>query len=98
VPRRLPHPPDDCGNGRRRCEALNLFRPTDESFAEADLEIAQALAKGVLAEYLGISVDEAFQHLRRRARNGNRKLTDLARDVANRRVDPITFRSQTPPS
>ncbi|MDQ1634279.1 MAG: hypothetical protein QOJ32_1088 [Frankiaceae bacterium] len=48
-------------------------------------------AKGVLAEYLDISVDEAFQQLRRRARNTNRKLTELARDVATRNVNARDF-------
>ena len=107
--------------------ALNLFRATDEPFAEADLEIAQAMAKvaatgllqrrtisegnlvseqlrtalqsriaieqakGVLAERLNVSVDDAFQRLRSHARNTNRKLTDLARDVANKRVDASAF-------
>jgi transcriptional regulator with GAF, ATPase, and Fis domain len=115
--------------------ALNLFRATDDPFAEADLEIAQAMAKvaatgllqrrtisegnlvsgqlqtalqsriaieqakGVLAERLNLSVDEAFQRLRRQARNTNRKLTDLARDVVNKRVDAHTFIAPaSPPS
>jgi transcriptional regulator with GAF, ATPase, and Fis domain len=107
--------------------ALNLFRASDDRFAEADLEIAQAMAKvaatsllqrrtihegnlvseqlqaalqsriaieqakGVLAEYLDISVDEAFEHLRRHARRNNRKLTDLARDVANKVIGAGAF-------
>jgi GAF domain-containing protein len=112
--------------------ALNIFRATDHPFADADLEIAQAMAKvaatgllqrrsvvdgnlvseqlrvalqsriaieqakGVLAENLDISVDEAFQRLRNHARNTNRKLTELARDVAIRRVDPRTLTAPTP--
>jgi transcriptional regulator with GAF, ATPase, and Fis domain len=112
--------------------ALNLFRATDEPFAEADLEIAQAMAKvaatgllqrrtisegnlvseqlqtalqsriaieqakGVLAEYLNVSVDEAFQRLRSQARNTNRKLTDLARDVASKRITAGAFTPSTP--
>ena len=48
-------------------------------------------AKGVLAEYLGITVDEAFVQLRSHARNANRKLTDLAREVANKTMDARTF-------
>jgi GAF domain-containing protein len=107
--------------------ALNLFRATDEPFADADLEIAQAMAKvaatgllqrrtvskgnlvseqlrsalqsrivieqakGVLAERLDLSVDDAFQRLRSHARNTNRKLTELARDVANKHVDVSAF-------
>jgi GAF domain-containing protein len=112
--------------------ALNLFRASDDTFAEADLEIAQAMAKvaatgllqqrtltdrqllseqlaaalqsrvvieqakGVLAEYLGISVDDAFLRLRGHARNRNRKLTDLARDVATKVVPPSSF-TMSPP-
>jgi transcriptional regulator with GAF, ATPase, and Fis domain len=44
-------------------------------------------AKGFLAERLGITVDEAFIILRHRARDTNRKLTDLAADVTAGRVD-----------
>ena len=39
-------------------------------------------AKGMLAERLQISVDEAFDLLRRHARSHNLRLSDLARDVA----------------
>ena len=41
-------------------------------------------AKGVLAERRGISVDEAFKLLRAHARGHNLRLSDLARDVAER--------------
>jgi GAF domain-containing protein len=43
-------------------------------------------AKGMVAQYLAISVDDAFVLLRGYARNNNLKLTELARDVANRKV------------
>jgi GAF domain-containing protein len=43
-------------------------------------------AKGMLAEYLRMSVDDAFQLLRNYARNRNRKLSDVARDVVDRKV------------
>jgi GAF domain-containing protein len=43
-------------------------------------------AKGMLAEYLRMSVDDAFQLLRSYARNRNRKLSDVARDVVDRKV------------
>ncbi len=46
-------------------------------------------AKGVLAERLGVDLEEAFQALRREARNTNRKLQDLARDVVG--GDPATI-------
>jgi transcriptional regulator with GAF, ATPase, and Fis domain len=41
-------------------------------------------AKGVLAEHHRITVDQAFALLREHARNRNRQLSDVARDVANR--------------
>jgi GAF domain-containing protein len=44
-------------------------------------------AKGVLAERLKISTDEAFEMLRGAARSRNRLLSDLARDVASGSTD-----------
>lgn len=44
-------------------------------------------AKGFLAERLGVTVEDAFTALRRYARDRNRKLTDVAADVVNSRVD-----------
>jgi GAF domain-containing protein len=43
-------------------------------------------AKGMLAEYLRMSVDEAFQLLRSYARDRNRKLSDVARAVVGREI------------
>ena len=43
-------------------------------------------AKGMLAEYLKVTVDDAFQLLRNYARNWNRKLSDVARDVVDRKI------------
>jgi GAF domain-containing protein len=43
-------------------------------------------AKGMVAQYLTISVDDAFLVLRGYARDHNLKLTQLAQDVANRKV------------
>ena len=39
------------------------------------------LAKGILAERHGIGLNEAFERLRREARNGRRKLHDVAGEV-----------------
>jgi GAF domain-containing protein len=50
-------------------------------------------AKGMISEYLNISVDDAFDVLRRQARNHNLKLTQLARDVASKAVGGDFFRS-----
>jgi len=43
-------------------------------------------AKGMLAEYLATSVDDAFQLLRTYARAHNRKLTDVAAGVVSRQI------------
>ena len=59
-----------------------LIRRQDELVgqlqAALDKRIVIEQAKGVIAERLGISVDEAFTALRSHARNGNRKLTEVA--------------------
>ena len=38
-------------------------------------------AKGMLVEREGLEMDQAFSRLRSEARNSNRRLTDVARDV-----------------
>jgi len=43
-------------------------------------------AKGMLAEHLSTTVDEAFQLLNKYARDHNRRLTDVARDVVARKL------------
>jgi transcriptional regulator with GAF, ATPase, and Fis domain len=45
-------------------------------------------AKGVLAERLGSTVEDAFRVLRRYARDHNRKLTEVAADITGGRLDP----------
>ncbi len=48
-------------------------------------------AKGVLAERHGVSMDVAFNALRRQARNHNLKLADVARSVVRGEIDPDTI-------
>jgi AmiR/NasT family two-component response regulator len=48
-------------------------------------------AKGVLAERLKISADDAFEVLRGVARSRNRLLSDLARDIASGTADVTTL-------
>ena len=43
-------------------------------------------AKGMLSEYLKVTMDDAFQLLRNYARSHNRKLSEAARDVVDRRI------------
>ena len=53
-------------------------------------------AKGVLAERLKISADEAFEVLRGAARYSNRLLSDLARDVTSGAADAVQLLRQAP--
>jgi len=43
-------------------------------------------AKGMLAEYLTMTVDDAFRMLRNYARDHNRKLSEVANDIVNRKI------------
>lgn len=55
-------------------------------------------AKGVLAEHAHISVDAAFACLRAHSRAHNRRLSDVARDVVERRIDAREITGLLPPS
>jgi GAF domain-containing protein len=54
-------------------------------------------AKGMLAEYLATTVDDAFQLLRAYARDNNRKLTAVAADVLDRRLPSRALARQPQP-
>ena len=45
-------------------------------------------AKGVLAEFGGVGMDESFAALRRHARTGNLKLSDVAQRVVTSELPP----------
>lgn len=71
----------------------------EQAFREADvtrLQLQHALdsrvvieqAKGVLSHAHNVNMDEAFRILRERARNGSRRLADVARDVVDHASDP----------
>ncbi|HWM04737.1 MAG TPA: GAF and ANTAR domain-containing protein, partial [Actinophytocola sp.] len=53
-------------------------------------------AKGVLAQHHGISMDAAFDQLRRYARANNLRLADVARQLATSTLDPATITTPTP--
>jgi GAF domain-containing protein len=53
-------------------------------------------AKGVLAERAGLTVDVAFERLRRYARAHHRRLTDLAQSVATRDMALVDAISRAP--
>jgi len=53
-------------------------------------------AKGVLAERARINVDAAFKQLRAHARDRNRRLSDIARDVIDGRLDAAELTEPAP--
>jgi len=57
-------------------------------------------AKGVLAEYSRLDMNVAFERLRVYARNHNRRLSDVASDIVERRldIDALLAGYLTPPS
>ena len=86
---------DDVRAGQALADVATIGILAQRSLHQAELLAAQlqsALnsrivieqAKGVLAERRRISVDEAFALLREHARHHNLRLSDLARDVAER--------------
>jgi transcriptional regulator with GAF, ATPase, and Fis domain len=54
-------------------------------------------AKGMLAEYLTVTVDDAFLLLRNYARNRNRKLSHVASEVVDRKIPSAALRSGQDP-
>ena len=64
--------------GRRKQQAREVIGQL-ESALERRVVIEQA--KGMLAERLGLTPEDAYERLRRHARDHNRRVTELARDV-----------------
>jgi hypothetical protein len=86
---------EDARTGQALADVATIGILAQRNLQQAELlsaQLQQALdsrvtieqAKGVLAERRGITVDEAFDVLRRHARNRNLRLSDLAKDVARR--------------
>ena len=73
----------------QRRETTQARRQADQLQAALDSRVLIEQAKGVLAQRLGVSLEEAFQALRRTARNTNRELHELSNDVV--RGDPETI-------
>lgn len=68
----------------RALEQRNLLAGQLQAALRSRVVIEQA--KGMIAEYLTTSVDDAFSVLNKHARDHNRKLSDVARDVVNRKI------------
>ena len=67
--------------------AIRDARIVQDQLQEAlDSRVAIEQAKGVLAERLGCSVDEAFGRLRGYARGNGRRLSEVAREISERRL------------
>jgi len=70
--------------------------------ADREARLQQALnsrvaieqAKGMLAEHAGVDMDEAFNRLRRFARNHNRRLTEVAESLVAGRVKVVDIAPQ----
>ncbi len=59
---------------------------TEQFQAALNSRVIIEQAKGMLAEYLNMTIDDAFQVLRSYARARNRKLAAVARDVTDRNI------------
>jgi GAF domain-containing protein len=59
---------------------------TEQLQAALNSRVVIEQAKGMLAEYLAITVDDAFTLLRSYARDHNRKLSEVAGDVVDRNI------------
>ena len=69
-------------------EALQL---NEQLNAALSSRIVIEQAKGVIAERIGVTTEEAFRRLRQYARSHNLLLADVARDVAAGRMELETF-------
>jgi len=68
----------------RALRERNLLAEQLQAALQSRVIIEQA--KGMLAEYLAVTVDEAFRLLRNYSRDHNRKLSEIASDVVDRTI------------
>ncbi len=68
--------------------------PRDSPVAQLEYaltgRVAIEQAKGVLAGRHDVTVEQAFETIRRHARSRQRRLRDVARDIMDGRLDPMT--------
>jgi GAF domain-containing protein len=69
---------------QRALRERNLLAEQLQAALKSRVIIEQA--KGMLAEYLTVTVDDAFKLLRNYTRDHNRKLSEVASDVVDRRI------------
>ena len=65
---------------------------TEQLQAALNSRVVIEQAKGMLAEYLTMTVDDAFKLLRRYARDHNRKLSEIASEVVRRKIPAAALR------
>jgi AmiR/NasT family two-component response regulator len=86
---RLPLPGvDEDVNARLRAVAMTLLERNRQLEQALESRVVIEQAKGVLAERFGVPPDEAFQLLRRGARNHRIRVHDLAARVVASRETP----------
>jgi GAF domain-containing protein len=79
--------------------AAEEARVINEQLSRAlDSRVVIEQAKGMVAERAGVTMDEAFARLRAHARNHNRRLADVADDVIEGVLAPMTLDRKPPPS
>ena len=64
---------------------------TEQLRATLNSRVVIEHAKGMLAEYLTMTVDDAFTLLRSYARDHNRKLSKIASDVVDRKIPALRW-------
>ena len=52
-------------------------------------------AKGILAQALGLEMDQAFARMRRHARSGERRLAEIAQEVVDGTIEPDVIRGSS---
>ncbi len=68
----------------RRAEVLN-----EQLQSALTSRVIIEQAKGVLAQSSGLGMEEVFERMRTGARGRNQRLSDVARAVVERRIDPV---------
>lgn len=83
-------------NARLRAVAMTLLERNRQLQQALESRIVIEQAKGVLAERFGVAPDEAFQVLRRGARNHRIRVHDLAARVVASRETPDEIEAPRP--